>query len=91
MTTTKPELVPLKPCPFCGGEAKLCRVAKGGPFLVMCGEVVGCLWIGPCQVKPKTEPYRTRPAAVRAWNRRLTSRQGLARKEAYLSGERIEP
>jgi len=51
----------LKPCPFCGGEAKLLRYL--GERAVACSSDIGCL------VNPITE-FMTEDEAIRAWNTR---------------------
>lgn len=57
----------LKPCPFCGGEAKLQRYIdryEGITFYVYCsGEF--------CEVFPATENFETEQQAIKAWNIRV--------------------
>ena len=55
----------LKPCPFCGGEAKLreTNIANMTFYVVYCANKY---W----QVNPATEHRRMRPDAIEAWNRR---------------------
>jgi len=50
----------LKPCPFCGGEAKLYETYDGFWQVQCCGIGCGC---GTMQYKEKRTP-------VRIWNRR---------------------
>ena len=56
----------LKPCPFCGGEAKVLYVSHMGrsEWRVYCYDTVGCVF------NPRTPWYRSRYYAVRKWNRR---------------------
>lgn len=49
----------LKPCPFCGNTATLCRVPSSSKFIVECDE---CL--------AQTCEYETEDAAIVSWNRR---------------------
>src|ERR1019366_8474017 len=51
-----------KPCPWCGGEAQIWAYETAPRFIAVCGEVVDCLWIGPCPVKPRTGRHKTRVA-----------------------------
>lgn len=56
----------LKPCPFCGGDAKMKEVTYGNncsAYVVWCGN-------GNCGVQPSTRYFRVRKEAVEAWNRR---------------------
>ena len=52
----------LKPCPFCGDVATLCRVPSSSKFIVECDEC----W-------SQTSEYKTEDAAVAAWNRRVNN------------------
>ena len=55
----------LKPCPFCGAEAKMTK-SEG------LGYSIGCTNDdGNCGVMPSTIYYRTAGKAVEAWNRRM--------------------
>ena len=53
----------LKPCPFCGGEAK---IIQGSLYY---GYRVGCenRW---CLMHPITFSYQTKEEAIKAWNKR---------------------
>lgn len=51
----------LKPCPFCGGKAKICSADFNSAF-VKCANIVGC----GC----KFEWFDSKEAAIEAWNRR---------------------
>lgn len=56
----------LKPCPFCGGEAKLHQTTYGNniaAYVVWCGN-------RNCDVSPTTRYRRFRKEAIEAWNRR---------------------
>lgn len=53
----------LKPCPFCGGEAKMIKFQKVGSET--CEYVMQC-W--GCHAK--TRVCKTDEEAIRAWNRR---------------------
>lgn len=56
----------LKPCPFCGGEAKVHFYPElGGRFAVMCESDFAV-----CNVKPRTGWFRAKKKATEAWNRR---------------------
>lgn len=50
----------LKPCPFCGGEAKLCKGWCELDNYVECSE---------CDVR--TKPENTKSGAIKVWNRRV--------------------
>lgn len=57
----------LKPCPFCGGKAKL-HISAGSTkkkklYYVMCDS-------NTCRVYPQTYVYSKIGYATRAWNRR---------------------
>lgn len=58
----------LKPCPFCGGKAKIHKSAKS--------TVKGGLWYfvncqgHKCKVYPQTYTYSKKSYAINAWNRR---------------------
>jgi Lar family restriction alleviation protein len=49
----------LKPCPFCGGEAKL---TKGITYL---DNYVTC-----CECFSRTKTYNTKESAIKSWNKR---------------------
>ena len=51
----------LKPCPFCGGKAKL--LSRGGLHYVVC-------WEKACRITPRTTWHNTKEKAIEAWNRR---------------------
>lgn len=51
----------LKPCPFCGGKARLTYNTYGSHY-VQCDNV-------SCDVKPVTWIYTTEEEAVEAWNK----------------------
>lgn len=51
----------LKPCPFCGGKAKL--ISRGGLHYVEC-------YVNTCYIVPKTTWYKEKSEAIKAWNRR---------------------
>lgn len=53
----------LKPCPFCGGKARLKTIGDG--YFVDCA-----LEKGFCAVIPCTWDYETAEVAIEAWNRR---------------------
>lgn len=60
------QLTNLKPCPFCGGEAKLEHYENDG-YLPMCS-VDGCF--GMIEIW-----FETPEEAIEAWNRRYTDEQ----------------
>lgn len=54
--------IELKPCPFCGGKAKLTHDTDGMEiFFIECDQ---------CQVCPKTGDFTELKQAIKAWNRR---------------------
>lgn len=59
--------IELKPCPFCGGEAKLYRMPTldGFPYKVGCNEVT-------CPIHVFTVGMCTKEEAIEAWNRRVS-------------------
>ena len=52
----------LKPCPFCGGEAKMNRVGNG-VYEIVCSN-------NGCRVQPETPRVGDETEAVKAWNTR---------------------
>ena len=54
--------IKLKPCPFCGGPARLC--GECNYYWVECEFQNGCL------VGPITDSFCTECEAIEAWNRR---------------------
>ena len=61
MTTTE-----LKPCPFCGGEA---RVARGFNY----GERGSIRWVccSKCGAMTRSDLHKTEEDAAKAWNKRV--------------------
>ena len=57
------EEVKLKPCPFCGGEARLQDESFGYPHWVYCKE---------CGAKVHGRVVGDEKASIDAWNRRAT-------------------
>ena len=55
--------VKLKPCPFCGSEAKIFTLSN-------CWYVRCMASANKCTVMPCTRPETTPDKAVRSWNRR---------------------
>lgn len=56
----------LKPCPFCGGEAKITRIrGSERPYVAVCQK-------GECQASVGVYSY-TRAEAAKAWNRRANN------------------
>lgn len=57
--------IKLKPCPFCGGEAKIIgeRVNNKELYLVKCRD-------NDCDVQPFTDSFRSMDRAIKAWNTR---------------------
>lgn len=55
--------IKLKPCPFCGGEAKINRMPHLWEYSVQCNNV-------DCIVHPETEGYEKGEEAIEAWNTR---------------------
>ncbi len=65
----------LKPCPFCGGEAKL-SMLFGGPYFVRCQK---CLIEGRYRMAKRN--------AIAAWNRRVGhANNAKVSKKARCSG-----
>lgn len=64
----KPKESELKPCPFCGGKAKVRSEdrKKGKAYWVYCAEPIET----GCDVRPVTCRFDTLKKAVEAWNRR---------------------
>ena len=58
--------IKLLPCPFCGGEAKVCNGSNeivGNQYLIRCKGL-------NCTLRPKTEWYESLDEAARHWNTR---------------------
>lgn len=60
----------LKPCPFCGGNAKMfsAKANAAGTRFVYWVECNGSM----CKCSPKTENYYTKEEAAEAWNKRAS-------------------
>ena len=58
----------LKPCPFCGGKARLQRKAKKHGFYVICIE---CYCSTPYYQYIFTSEEELRNTAIETWNRRV--------------------
>ena len=58
---TNPELLPLEPCPFCGGEAIIQDLDNGCDVFVHC-KIGGC-----CQLQ---DVFDSDEKAIKAWNQR---------------------
>ena len=56
----------LKPCPFCGGEAKRYQLKHPSGIVQY---AVACM-NDDCLVSPTTAAYKTKGADAKAWNRR---------------------
>ncbi len=69
--TKYPQLVPLKPCPFCGGEAYFRTPVREGAFDIMIVECIKCgaspyginVYFGESDAKKQE-------AIAKEWNRR---------------------
>ena len=60
----------LKPCPFCGGDAKV--LPGSGIFNDQ------MLWVAICvECKAKSRDFWTQDEAIAAWNRRADEKEGL--------------
>lgn len=53
----------LKPCPFCGGKAKLKHI-KGYGYYIRCDGV-------GCGLQVYTHPVKNKYKAIEVWNRRM--------------------
>lgn len=65
-------MIELKPCPFCGSEAKLVR--NWNLHYIMCrscGATIG-------EVKRHPNDFRTRDEVIAAWNSRTTEKEPVA-------------
>lgn len=72
----------LKPCPFCGGEAKVCsRYRKGVANRVMYW--IECKACGVAQSHHELSGYNSAAKATRAWNRRVND--DIQKEETDLS------
>lgn len=65
----------LKPCPFCGGEARLYRDGAHGFFHL-------CMIDGDAMVKIESRLFDSDEEAIKAWNRRVTDVQRDDQAEA---------
>ena len=80
---------PLKPCPFCGGEAKLYKLPKEHPYVYR----VACL--GDCKTAYGISfSYSEKYTAIKQWNRRAldadrAALRGLVREAMALMAEWI--
>lgn len=54
----------LKPCPFCGSEAHICKIRGEKIYLVKCWNY------RECSILPRTKEYENKEEAIREWNRR---------------------
>jgi len=63
----------LKPCPFCGAKAVICRLNDGKGLY---GYAIGCerTTINCPGAMPMTKYFHTYDLAVEEWNRRVTER-----------------
>ena len=65
--------VSVKPCPFCGSEAK---IIKKTYYNVIGGSQRAVFQMGckakQCKVKPKTSSFRSEATAIQVWNERVT-------------------
>ena len=66
MRLTDADEIKLKPCPFCGGEAKIMKdsVYEDNPYFVICTDK-------KCECYAVTNHCRTPYSAIKAWNRRV--------------------
>ena len=65
-------LTNLKPCPFCGGDAKLKTIIDSDHYIyyVKCSNT-------RCKVRAYTLVYRKKHEAIQAWNRRTIKKDGV--------------
>lgn len=65
----------LKPCPFCGGEARLYNDGVHGFFHM-------CMISGDAMVKIESRFFEPDEEAIKVWNRRVTDVQRDGQAEA---------
>lgn len=68
----------LKPCPFCGGEARAFYSEEGGTFDVQCQRCGAIPFIGS-----RTSEIRTLDGVIAAWNARAERTCGEYRGDVY--------
>ena len=70
--------IKLKRCPFCGGEATLCKIKDADLWLVKC-------WNRGCEMRPRTNEKETKEEAITIWNTRKPIQDIVERlKSLYL-------
>ena len=75
----------LKPCPFCGGEAK---IWKCEPRIHRYRDHVYCVYCGNCELLFGYDEdyggiFTTEDEAIEAWNRRANDEQGAVAGEDH--------
>ena len=66
--------IKLKRCPFCGGEATLCKIKDADLWLVKC-------WNRGCEMRPRTDEKETKEEAITIWNTRKPMQEIVERLE----------
>jgi hypothetical protein len=70
MSSAPHKTTDVKPCPFCGGKAVVSAWGSDG-FVVGC-EHDGAADPEACGIAPRSIPFISQEAAIKAWNTRAT-------------------
>ena len=61
-------------CPFCGGEASLCKIKDADLWIVKC-------WNRGCKMRPRTDECESKEEAIAIWNTRKPMERIVERLE----------